>query len=569
MKSKTIKKLYSLHSWVGLITGILMFVIAFTGALSVFARPELKIWANADMPDSKQLDLPRIERLVADYASQVPAAFREEVIVFLPGERAFKHLTVLFEAHHGIPEDTSLEQNEHDAEPAQTAEHSEEETRHGPAMGILYEFDALTYQEISRKQGELETLFSSRHTDMADFIADFHADLHLGRPIGLILTGVLGLTLLLSIATGIFIHRKILPQLFTFRPRKSMSLMLNDGHKVIGIWGLLFHATIAFTGAFLGLVFVILVPAAAFISFGGDQEKLVETFVAIPEPVIQHIAKPTQIADILQHARQLDDEVAVSNITIMGYGDASAMAYVSLSGGEAIANQTAVYKGANGEFVERYSNLGRIEGFSGEILDILFPLHFGNFGGVVVKLLWTILGLGTAMLPITGLMLWLERGVKAANPKYSPATYRRFNQLVVGSCGGIVLACVAMFPGQMIIDHFAGIDNVGSVIGWIFFPLWLLATVWALLWPNSKQVAQQLTLLCAFALLSVMPLNAWLTNRHLFNVFSEGHWVSLAVDLSCFAIGAYTLYLLSKWSTPRDTLDSTASINEQQKERMI
>jgi uncharacterized iron-regulated membrane protein len=54
MKSITIKKLYAIHSWVGVITGILLFVIAFTGAVAVFARPELKVWGNemirADVP---------------------------------------------------------------------------------------------------------------------------------------------------------------------------------------------------------------------------------------------------------------------------------------------------------------------------------------------------------------------------------------------------------------------------------------------------------------------------------------------------------------------------------------
>lgn len=553
MKTLTIKKLYSIHSWVGLITGILLFVIAFTGAISVFARPELKIWANADMPSVNDLDLPQLERLVDDYAQQVPEAFREEIIIFLPGQRAFKYLTVLYEAHHGIePAPTEKE----------SAEHKESES-HGPAMGILYEFDAKTFALVSRKEGELSTLFTDRHTDMADFIADFHADLHLGRPIGLILTGVLGLTLMLSIATGIFIHRKILPQLFTFRPRKNFSLLLNDGHKVIGIWGLIFHATIAFTGAFLGLVFVVLVPAAAFISFGGDQDKLLETFVAIPEPVIQNIQQPTQITTIIEHARQLHPEANPSTVTIMGYGDAGADVYVNIDGGEDIANQTASYKGASGEFVERYSNLARIEGFSGEILDILFPLHFGNFGGVLVKLVWTILGLGTAMLPITGLMLWLERGANAASPRYSLATYRRFNQLVVGSCGGMVLACIALFPAQLIIAHFTAIDNVGSVIGWVFFPLWLLVTLWALIWSNSKQVAQQLTLICGLLLVLVMPMNAWLTNRHLFNVFSQGHWVSLVVDLTCFVIGVYSLYLLQQWK--KRTSDQTnPTLTEQQ-----
>ena len=38
MKSITIKKLYQMHSWVGIVTGILLFIVAFTGAFAVFFK---------------------------------------------------------------------------------------------------------------------------------------------------------------------------------------------------------------------------------------------------------------------------------------------------------------------------------------------------------------------------------------------------------------------------------------------------------------------------------------------------------------------------------------------------
>ena len=40
----------------------------------------------------------------------------------------------------------------------------------------------------------------------------------------------------------------------------------------------------------------------------------------------------------------------------------------------------------------------------------MYPLHFGNFGGVAVKVLWAFLGLTTALLPLSGMMMWIERG---------------------------------------------------------------------------------------------------------------------------------------------------------------
>ena len=36
-------------------------------------------------------------------------------------------------------------------------------------------------------------------------------------------------------------------------------------------------------------------------------------------------------------------------------------------------------------------------------------LHFGNFGGVPVKILWFILGLAPAALAVTGTLMWWNR----------------------------------------------------------------------------------------------------------------------------------------------------------------
>lgn len=532
MKSKTIKKLYTLHSWVGIITGILLFVIAFTGAMSVFGRPEIKLWANPEIRALAPVDTVKIEQLIEEYSEKVPEHYKEEVLVFLPAVRSSTRLYIMFESHHGEPQvDTELVEGE--------------QLKHNPPVATIFEFDPTTYELVDEKTGLVESLFANSQYDMSEFIVGFHADLHMGRPIGLLTTGILGLTMMLSIVTGIFIHRKIFAQLFTFRPKKTYSLLLNDGHKTIGIWGLLFNSVIAFTGAFLGLAIVVLVPAAAFVSFGGDQEKLVETFTAVPDPIIQHIAQPTSIAAAFEHAFALGDEVKVSTMTIKGYGDKSAMMYLNVAGGDSIAAQTAVYD-SQGEFKELYGNFGRLDGYSGAILDVMFPLHFGNFGGIFVKVIWAVLGLGTALLPLTGLMLWIERGVNSASPKYSIKTYKHFNRLIVGGCGGIVVAAFLLFPANVFLKYVLVVDNVGAAIWWPFFGSWLAISMWAFVAQCEKQFAKQLTVLTAIILLTILPIDFVVSGQEMFNNFTYGHQVSLGIDLTCFAMGLYLFKLLKK-----------------------
>jgi len=536
MKSKTLKKLYGIHSWVGLITGILLFVIAVTGSISVFGRPELKIWSNPDARGVINMDSSKIERLVNEYAQTVPEDFREEVIVYLPNSRIFSNLAVLYENH--------LEE-----------------------QGILLTFDNHDHSLISRREGKLLDLFLNRPSDMADFIVDFHADLHLGRPIGYLLTGLLGLTLMASIVTGVIIHRKIIANLFTFRlPRNSsrksrdkqqlnqqssFDVTLADSHKLFGIWGLLFNGIIGFSGAFLGLATIILVPAAAFVAFEGDQEALIETFTTMKEPEISQIYAPTQIATTLENARKHHVAMDVSIVTIMGFNDKNAVIYANAVGGPAVASQIMEFEGHSGKLVDVYGNFEKVEGVSGKILDLMYPLHFGNFGGVAVKVLWAFLGLTTALLPLSGMMMWIERGQRAKHPKHAPHTYDRFNKLVIGSCGGIVLACAALFPAQLVLVQAYHHTEMNFQLGVVFFSVWALSMVLPFVLPrvaplmaqNTRFTASLLSYVTGAVLVSVLPMNIMLTDSRIWQLASQQHYVTAGVDVVLFVLGALTIFI--------------------------
>ena len=519
MKSISIKKLYKLHTWIGIITGILLFVIAFTGAVAVFARPELQIWANEAIRAPVSVSPAAYETSIAKLAKEVGPDYLEEIHVNLPRARSAGTARVIFEGHFEQPD--GKEKHE----------------------GIVYELDPRDLSVIEKT--DMETYFNSYGYDMASFIASFHADLHLGRPVGLILTGLLGLTLMVSIITGILVHRKKLGQLFTFRPAKSFSLLLNDGHKVMGVWGVAFHSIIAFTGAFLGLATVILVPAAAYVGFNGDQEKLVETFTAIKAPEIAHVHQDTQLSSILGHSLEQRTDLKLTNFTVMGYGDKNALVYVFGMGSEQLGGETLVYEGGSGEFIRSQANFGRLEGITGKILDAMFPLHFGNFAGIFVKTVWAWLGLAMALLPISGMMLWLERGVNAKHPAHSARTYEMVARLLSGSCTGIVLATAALFPLQLLCNQYAPGEDATVAIFITYFSVWSLAILFGLA-VNARLSFRVLSYATAFCLLCVMPLDIAFTGSHLFNVVATQHYVSVSVDAILFIIGGLSLHWL--WS---------------------
>lgn len=518
MKSLVIKKLYKLHSWVGLITGILLFVVAFSGAVAVFGRPELKIWANQALRQPVEVSQQQIQNLLETYAVQVKPKYLEEIRVFQPHTANYAKLILLFEGH---------EQGDNGRE---------------IHKGVWLEFDPATLALEQRKEGDLGQLYEERGMDMADFLVRFHADLHLGSPLGLILTGLLGLTLMVSIVTGVLIHRKILAQLFTFRPGRRFSLLLNDGHKAMGVWGLLFHFIIAFTGAFLGLATVLLIPAAAFVSFAGDQDKLVETFVAMPHVEHSEVHAATQYAKAMQHAMSSQDDMIVSGSTILGWGDKNARIYIDAYAGEQMGGQVLIYDGASGEFIQQQANFGRLEGVTGKVLDLMFPLHFGNFGGILVKIIWAVLGLSTALLPLSGMMLWLKRGLNSARPEFSLNTYHKFNKLILGSCAGVVMATTLMFPAQLLLPE----ATLQVWLGRIFFASWLLVLCWGLLAPQAKQSLQHMLAVTGLILLSVLPLDLIVSGPDLLLPWLAGQYQALWVDLTLMFLGGLCWFAVGR-----------------------
>ena len=513
MKSISLKKLFLMHSWVGIVTAILLFIVCFTGALAVLSRPELKIWANPELHQLSTLPSEKITDIINTYHKTVPKEFGENIHVYLPTGHNTHLLTVLFESHHG-------------------------DENYSEAAAYAYQFDPRNYQLVNEYYGATSYFYEHRKTDAPSFIGHFHADLHLGRPIGLILTGFLGLTLLVSTVTGLFIHRQFFKELFTFRRKKPLDVIINDGHKIMGIWGSLFHAVIGFTGAFLGLATVILLPAAAFVSFGGDQEKLIEKFTAIPAPIISEQFQATDINAILLDAQVRYPKAKIIDLTIMAHNDANAEVYMRLIGGEQVASQLLKYHGS-GEFVKSMSSFGDIPGASIKVLELLFPLHFGNFAGVFVKLVWVLLGLSTALLPLSGMMMWLAKRSRGNNPTLSQQAYQRWNRVIIGTCGGLVLACATLFPAQILLNNLVDSTLHNKVFAPLFFYSWLVWSLLALLPLNYQRFLQITLIVIGVACSAILPLNLILSSSH---AFSAANLLVSVVDMSFFVIGVTVLY---------------------------
>lgn len=505
-KRDQLKKFYVLHSWVGVITGILLFVIAFTGAMSVFARPDLKLWANESLHAPSLVTPTVVEQMLYEVVADTDPSFLHEVHAFLPSPRVWTNLVLILE-------------QDHDDNPN--------------AEALWLEYHPQTLELLKQWQGHPDDLFAQRSTDMSDFISGFHADLHLGN-LGLILTGLLGLTLMASIATGLFIHRKILKELFSFRPDRSFRLLLTDTHKVISVWGILFHSMIGFTGAFLGLATVLLVPAAAFVTFEGDQEKLLATFSPEVQPERSGNEADMHVKKVLESAFG-HKGIHPLRLSVYGWGDENAIGFIDIINDNNMPRESHSFDMKNAEPIEVSTSFSRVGGISGSILDVVFPLHFGNFGGLPIKILWAILGISTSLIALTGMMIWVERRAYSSEGSLSKRHYSRVSRLTIGSCAGLVTACCALFWLQ----RFAP-----NLVANGFFVIWGLTIFWALIRTNEYKTSRQLIGLSGLMLLAIPVVDLFLFTRTFFNNPLWSHFNG--INTALFVMGAGLCHLAGK-----------------------
>jgi uncharacterized iron-regulated membrane protein len=195
------------------------------------------------------------------------------------------------------------------------------------------------------------------------------------------------------------IRRKVLKELFTLRWGRSARVVTADVHRVVGVWALGFHVLIAFTGAWLGLA-PVFERGYAYLARAQQPPQRMESAL---EPAV-----PLSLDRLLEQARRDVPDLRVQAILLSKRGRPDAS--VRLSGqleNSVLTGVSLTYSAATGALLDRHDPreaglLRYVEGF-------MEPLHFGNFGGVVLAWLYFLLGLTPAALALSGTLVWLER----------------------------------------------------------------------------------------------------------------------------------------------------------------
>jgi uncharacterized iron-regulated membrane protein len=365
------KILLTLHLWLGLTAGAILAVVGLSGSAYVF-QPELTVALYPELYKTSNPDaVPVDARVVVQNAEEqfgagvtsifFPLRELENYIVKVKGNKQF-----LF-------------------------------------------FDAATGQFI----GQLE-----KRRGVMDDVLDLHRNLTIGET-GALITGISALVLaFVLLTTGLYLwlprKKRHLRDGLRLKKNASFKRRNHDLHNVLGFYFSVPLFLAAITGAYFG--------------FQEKTQRVVDTITLAEEPTpyvkklqsaYQSDTAPLTVYQALDrmdslypayHKRTLvlaPDSLATLNLTYMAASQLEAgpqhrpMVYLDQYTGD------VVY-----DYNPRTAPLGR------QLTRNWFvPIHFGEIGGWLTRILWFVLGLLPAMLWVTGIIMWRSRGKKKKRPQ--------------------------------------------------------------------------------------------------------------------------------------------------------
>ena len=277
---------------------------------------------------------------------------------------------------------------------------------------------AMTIQSFDRSTGEQIGMVADSDGGVMHFLLQLHTDMFLGLP-GMLFLAVIGILFTAALISGVVLYAPFMRKLDfgTVRVSRSPRLKWLDYHNLLGIVALAWMLVVGLTGVINALSTPIEDMWQA-----GELADMTSAYAG---------------REALPPARygSLDRAMAQARAVLPGNNPQ----FIAFPGGSFSSDHHyAVFFQGDTPLTERLLTPALIDAETGaftdarpmpwyyQALSLSRPLHFGDYGGLPLKLLWAALTLFTIVVLGSGLYLWLVKGESS-----SRAHLRKIEQLAV------------------------------------------------------------------------------------------------------------------------------------------
>ena len=538
-----------LHTWFGLALGLVLMVVFFFGSLSVFDR-EIDRWAIPDTRYEPQ-PMPSFDRMLKPIFETVQpnAAERAAVAGLVDGPLPARFDTARSWGAYTTHRDPVLTlfvgyevPNAKDHETAVWANRTID-----PRSGVALPDDRL-------KIG-------------SGFFYPLHYSLTIEwKQVGYWIVGFAALMMLMALVTGVIMHRKILRELFTFRPNKSAQRSMLDVHNLTGVAALPFHFFFAFTGLVIFAYVYFPVTHTQLAPLHDKHEQVEAKQTGLPHERAGSAAPMASVdAMVLEAQRRWAAKGMAGDVgylNVQHVGDANGYVSIYRAGTDRVqlAGEGIHFKASTGAVLREDPPPTLVA----RINEFLTGLHLQHFRHWLLRWLYVLGGLAGCACIATGLFFFVEKR-KRRHAKQGVSGARIVDALAVTTVTGMLVATLCMLVANRLLPESmpGGWPWRGDMEKYCFWGAWLLASVHAL-WRTAPVAQARLApawreqCLAIAALAVIAPLLNWITTGdHLARTIGAGYWPVAGADLFMLT-GSVLALLAARKLQRRDALRAAA-----------
>lgn len=477
MRTDIVKTYKDVHSWVGIIAGLALFIAFYAGAITMFAEP-LNRWASAPTDISPPPSLDRTSELI------------EKVLRVRPDARAA--YTVHLETGPDQPARVSWTTG----------------TRRAPGP---------TFLAALASNGTLQVIRQDA-SPVAEFVDVLHqkVGLPISRSAAMPVMGVISLLYAVAIISGVIcLLPSLVKDLFALRFGKNVKRMWLDLHNLLGLFSLPFHIVMAITAVIFAFHDQIYDMQGAVYQVGaaGVERRAPSRPGPAQPPAFEAVQGTLSPAELQRRIATQAPGFALRSITYRY--DAKDGAHGDITGVDPRYGMRAPTYG-RAEIDTRTGAITGADYMPGRqgpwfaAVTSFFTLHFGSFGGAPVRWSYFLLGLAGAFLFYSGNLLWIESR-RRKERKAGAVTQTRATRILGSLTVGVPLGCIAGISLMIAAAKWLPADKSDLAI-WhsrIYYLVFVAAVLWTLVRGAARSGSELLWL--AAAATAAIPLTTLLS----------------------------------------------------------
>ena len=398
--------------------------------------------------------------------------------------------------------------------------------------------------------------------DMGEFLYRLHflaplnvvrLPIPLGAPFGYLLAGVVSFIFLFALITGLLLHwDKMASNFFTFRPWAKWKTVWTDLHTALGVIQFPFQFLFAVTGIVLIVNSVLLTPFTEF-AYKGDKEQVQSDLYHTDATTYDYTYTPLPTTfDLNRFMAQVEGKWANSQVTrifIRNFQDAN-MHVIVLAAPPADASFSGmgklVYRVRDQQIIHEAAPTAP-SSYVDKVRGLIYHLHFGDFGGRPLRIMYFVLGLAGCVVIISGILIWLVARDKSA----TPARERKFNFWTANIFLSVCLSMLPVTALTMIALLFLKSPDQSDIFHWYFYS-WLALGVYFIARQNIALTNRQ-TLLLSTVLCFLLPvLDGVVRHNWFWNTFAKGQFDILFIDALFLNLAIISAFALVKINKPKE-----------------